>query len=229
MGKRVKLLFPHIPKTGGTTVCAAIKRFYTSERVFEDYGDTPANPASDMNIDPVGFYIRHNCGDYSCLEGKDAVIGHFWIKKYDAIHADLCASVLREPISRAISHYYYWQAAPSSEHPVQQYVLRNRPDFLSFVRMPMIRWFYTKVFFRDTDMRRFDKVINYESLSENWDNIMEALGIIPIPKQEALNKTVDLDGDYTSKVQEFMSEAKNVAAVRALLADDIRFYEQHAR
>ncbi len=204
-------------------------RCYGENRVYQDYADDPPDPASDLNIDPDGYCERHWNSGYPYLRGKDAVVGHLWIRKYDRIEADVRATVLREPLSRALSQYYYWTSVPRSPHPVHRYILDNRLNFLSFLRLPTVRWIYSRIFFRGVDMKRFDYIIDYARLERDWGTITSCLGIVTEPPQQHLNETTSLVDDYLSKTQKFMGEPKKVAIARGLLADDMRFYERYAR
>jgi hypothetical protein len=56
--QRLKLIFVHTPKSGGTSIRTAITEFFSSDLVLADYGDRPNDPISPMNIDPYGFLDR---------------------------------------------------------------------------------------------------------------------------------------------------------------------------
>src|SRR5438067_1502893 len=108
MPPRLKLIFMHMPKTGGTSVRSALGRALGEDSIYSDYQDLPVNPCAPMNLDPDGFLETHYKCDYKHLESRDVVAGHFWIRKYDPVSTDIRATVLRSPIERAISNYFYW-------------------------------------------------------------------------------------------------------------------------
>jgi hypothetical protein len=86
--------------------------------VLADYGDRPNDPVSPMNIDPHGFLDGCRQQNTRTLANKAAVIGHFWIAKYEGVAADVRATILRDPISRAISQFFFWPAQNANcSHP----------------------------------------------------------------------------------------------------------------
>jgi hypothetical protein len=103
--QKLKLLFVHVPKTGGTSIAEALRRRF-GDTLYCD-ADGPADPLSPMNIDPDGFLERqYRCG-YGFLDGMNAVTGHLWIRKYDPVPTETRAVILRHPIDRTISHYFF--------------------------------------------------------------------------------------------------------------------------
>jgi hypothetical protein len=100
---QLKPIFVHTPKSGGTSIRAAVTEFFSHDLVLADYGDRPNDPVSSMNIDPHGFLDRCRQQNALTLANKAAVICHFWIAKYDGVAADVRATILRDPITRAIS------------------------------------------------------------------------------------------------------------------------------
>ena len=90
--RRLKLIFVHTPKSGGTSISAAVTEFFSHDLVLADYGDRPNDPISPMNIDPYGFLDRCRQQNALTLANKAAVIGHFWVAKYEGIAADIRAT-----------------------------------------------------------------------------------------------------------------------------------------
>jgi hypothetical protein len=56
--RQLRLIFVHLPKSGGTSVRAAVTDFFSRDLVVADYGDRPNDPISPMNIDSRGFLER---------------------------------------------------------------------------------------------------------------------------------------------------------------------------
>lgn len=226
---RLKLMFVHVPKTAGTTIRGAILRHFRPDRVFEDYAEGPGNPVSDLSIDPDGYCERYRASGYPFLRGKQAVVGHFWIRKYDRVAAEVRATILRDPVQRCLSHFHYWRATPPTAHPVKRYLLEHELGLLDFARLPLIRRFYCDRYFKDVDMGGFDHVFDQAHLQRDWESIMARLGLNPTPAYQHLNETRSHMAGYVEDTQRFMDAPKNVAALRDLLADDIRFFERYAR
>ena len=90
------LLSIHVPKTGGTTLREVlIERF--GKKLYLDYGyDTNIkNPSTDIQ----------------------AIHTHNPFCVYDQLINPYVLTILREPLERAISHYYYWKNIPLTDDP----------------------------------------------------------------------------------------------------------------
>ena len=181
-----------------------------------------------MNIDPYGFLDRCRQQNAVTLANKAAVIGHFWIAKYQGVGADVRATILRDPITRAISQFFFWPAQ-NSNNALHQYVISNRLTFIEFARIPRVNSFYTSVYFRDVDMAQFDFIGSYERLSQDWTATLARIGIVPAPPRRELNRTPDLVPEYNAGKSEILSDRCMMAQLRDLFADDLRFYERYAR
>ena len=227
MTQRLELIFVHMPKAGGSSLLAAVEEHFSPDRVLRDYDDRPNDPTSPMNLDPHGFLERSRRQNATVLNGKAAVFGHFWIKKYDGVVADRQAIILREPISRAISHYLYWKSV-AFDHPLQKYVIANDLSFLQFARLPRVNSLYTQIYFRDVDMGRFDFIGDHDRLLRDWSGTVTALGLKPPPQQRELNATAERDADYRAKRSHILSDSSLMAQLRDIFADDLRLYERYA-
>jgi hypothetical protein len=234
MARDLKLIFVHVPKTAGVSLREAIKDFFTPDLVLLDYDDRPIESESPMNIDPAGFIERFAQQRAGILEGKAAVIGHFWIAKYQGVSADIRGTILRDPITRAISHYFYWRkTAFDSDAPEDQRVAewRNvwrRLSLLEFAGWPAINSIYTDFFFRNVDMAQFDFIGSYDRLARDWDGTLAALGVNPAPIRRDVNRTADLDIDYSRRRADILNDHRLMAQLRDLFAKDLRFYERYA-
>jgi hypothetical protein len=226
--RRLKLIFVHIPKSGGTSIRAAVTEFFSHDLVLDDYGDRPNDPISPMNIDPCGFLDRCRQQNALTLANKAAVIGHFWIAKYEGVAADIRATILRDPITRAVSQYFFWPAQ-NADNALHQYVISNRLSFIEFARIPRVNALYTSIYFRDVDMAQFDFIGTYDRLSQDWAPTLARMGIAPALPRRELNRTVDLVAEYNTRRSEILNDHGMMARLRDLFADDLRFYERFAR
>jgi len=225
--RRLKLIFVHIPKSGGTSVRATVTEFFSRDLVLADYDDRPNDPISPMNIDPYGFLDRCRQQNALALANKAAVIGHFWIAKYEGVAADVRATILREPISRATSQFFFWPAQ-NANNALHQYVISNHLTFIEFARIPRVNSLYTSIYFRDVDMAQFDFIGTYDRLSQDWTPTLARMGIPALPRRE-LNRTIDLVAEYDTRRSEILDDHRMMARLRDLFADDLRFYERFAR
>ena len=226
--RRLRLIFVHTPKSGGTSVRAAVTEFFSEDLVLADYGDRLNDPISPMNIDPYGFLERCRQQNPLTLANKAAVIGHFWIAKYEGVAADVRATILREPITRAISQFFFWPTQKTN-NALHQYVISNRLTFIEFARIPRVNSLYTSIYFRNVDMTQFDFIGTYDGLSQDWTTTLARIGIAPTPPRKELNRTTDLVAEYYARRSEILGDHQMMAQVRDLFADDLRFYERYAR
>jgi len=226
--RALKLIFVHIPKSGGTSIRAAVTEFFSHDLVLDDYGDRPNDPISPMNIDPYGFLDRCRQQNALNLANKAAVIGHFWIAKYEGVAADVRATILRDPITRAISQFFFWPAQ-NANNPLHQYVISNRLSFIEFARIPRVNSLYTSIYFRNVDMTQFDFIGTYDRLSQDWTPTLVHMGIVPALPRREMNRTVDLVAEYDIRRSEILNDHRMMTRLRDLFADDLRFYERYAR
>jgi hypothetical protein len=226
--RRLKLIFVHTPKSGGSSIRAAVTEFFSEDFVLRDYGDRPNDPISPMNIDPYGFLDRCRRQNALTLVNKVAVIGHFWIAKYEGVSADVRATILREPIGRAISQFFFWPAQ-NTNNALHQYVISNHLTFIEFARIPRVNSLYTSIYFRNVDMAQFDFIGTSDRLSQDWTQTLARIGIVPALPRGELNRTIDLVAEYNIRRSEILNNHRMMAQLRDLFADDLRFYERYAR
>jgi hypothetical protein len=214
----LELISVHVPKCAGSSFLAALQGAYGVEGVQLDYDDHLADPASPINIDPDGFFERARSSGYPELAGRYAVHGHFHIDKYRAV-TERCrrVTILRDPVDRTVSNYYFWQHLNRTGHTLQDYVLDRRLSLVEFARLPIMRYFYERVMFRGVERELFDYVGSVETLDRDLLALSELLGrplgmvhanAGPEPESAAAQ-----DGEIRAELTE-------------LLRDDIAFYRR---
>jgi hypothetical protein len=96
-----RVLFDHLPKCGGTTVTRYLRLNYARRVVFQTDGRRPANSVAKFRLLPKAERYRYRL-----------VSGHGAHRLLDYVHPDtLAVTILRDPIQRVISHYYYVRQA----------------------------------------------------------------------------------------------------------------------
>jgi hypothetical protein len=144
------------------------------------------------------------------------------------VAADVRATILRDPITRAISQFFFWPAQYTN-NALHQYVISNRLTFIEFAIIPRVNSLYTSIYFRDVDMAQFDFIGIYDRLPQDWTAILARIGIDPgLPRRE-LNRTADPVAEYDARRSEILNDHRMMAQLRGLFTDDLRFYEHYAR
>ena len=110
-----------IPKTGGTTLREVLKRAYGGDELF--LPDTPATRFDrDLEALPSARRRRLRC-----------VGGHLFYGTHAKLPSSArYATVLRDPVDRVVSHYYYIRRRPDAG----LYQLANELSLDEFVRRP---------------------------------------------------------------------------------------------
>jgi hypothetical protein len=223
---KLKLMFVHVPKAGGTSVNSALFQTF-GDRLYTDYGDGPADPAAPTNFDPEGYLEGVLSSGYPWLAGKDAVTGHFWARKYDGVDCGARATILRHPVARAISLHAFWTARKGlpglRDNVVRRYLVEHQLDFFAFARIPSVNRFYVDHMFRDVDMRSFDYVGDQDHMLRNWVSVTKRLGL-STPKVVD-NETKSLAPSYPERAREILEDKVTMARLNDIFAADLRFYE----
>lgn len=172
----VEVISIHVTKCAGSSLRLALEQAYAPATVFLMHGDNPANPISRTNIDPEGSAERTR----QLYEGLDknvqAIHGHLDVKRFRFISRSVRRiTILRHPIERTISHYYFFRQDHPSGHPIRDYLLRNDLSLLEFARLPVIRNFYRQVFFGGVDRSELDFVSSIEALPQRLSTLCELL------------------------------------------------------
>ena len=97
-----KILFDHLPKCGGTSLRVYLQAHYPIRKTFSTDASSPAASVNAFKL--LSQRKRH---------GYDLVKGHLAHELLDYVHPEvLRVTVLREPVDRIISHYYYASRTP---------------------------------------------------------------------------------------------------------------------
>ena len=211
-----KIISVHAPKCAGSSFRCWLIQSFGEDNIYFDYDDMPVDPMSIMYIDPERFEKKRQ-QDLQNSKGKRVIHGHFWVDKYKNIADAVRITFLRDPVSRTISHYFFWQKITRVEHSLYKYVVDNNLSLIEFAQLPFIKYFYTKVFFRDVDMEQFDFIGKFEQLQNGIDQLN--VHFDTKTQIEHINKTV-----YNNSVE--LSDPKTLSCLKELLHDDIAFYEK---
>jgi hypothetical protein len=209
-GSVATLVTVHVTHAGGGALLAALRHYYGEADVLIAHdridvswtrGDTrPALiPASASAPD---------------LRGKAVIHGHFHGGKYREIDA-LRITLLRHPVDRLLSHYYFERSQPDG--PIGGLIARERLSVLDFATLPAMRHLYTEVFFTNVDMRSFDVIVGPHTYDADIARIAALLGTrLDVPQE---HKPVSANDPRLARETETRRQLADI------LADDIRFYE----
>ncbi|MDC7787411.1 sulfotransferase family 2 domain-containing protein [Rhodoplanes sp. TEM] len=213
------LLSVHVPKCAGTSFRAWLESVFPGPQLLLDYDDRPIDPSSPMNTATAAFLAA--CHARPLAASVRAVHGHFWIRKYDHVLAARRITVLRHPLARTLSHYYFWLETPPHGHALHDRVLGERMTLLDFAALPQMRWFYRDHFFRDVDMATFDFIGDVDRLAEDIERLERLLGV----KGHRVRVNENPRAGYGAEIERVLRDARVRSALETLLADDIAFFE----
>jgi hypothetical protein len=208
----LELISLHVPKALGTSIAEVLAGHYGKRRVIGDYGvflesASPEQRLARPLLPPTAAAIH----------------GHFPAIRYDGVPAQRRVTFLREPIGRAISHFFFWQAEPRHGNALHDLMLDERLGLLDFVRLPAIRHFYSETIFGGCDMARFDLVGIVERLDRDWPRFQRLTGIdAPLP-----HVNVNRYPFYSQIAARLLADANVMHDLRCTLSDDIAFYQRY--
>lgn len=108
--KPKKIIFDHLPKCGGSTLISFLKEQYSHEKTFENN--------KEKSIQEFKSFVqakRHNF---------DLIVGHLVDELFDYIAPEcIKTTLLREPVDRIISHYYF--AKENKSHYLNSAIIDN--------------------------------------------------------------------------------------------------------
>ncbi len=215
----IELISVHTPKCGGISLLSALKGTY-GRGLFQDYQDFPASPTARMHLDPDGFLQDALASGYPWLAGKQAVHGHFWLRKYDRLTNAARITFLRHPVDRIISLYFYWRSVQDPDHPMVRYIAQHQPDIAAFANMEWIRADLTRRFFRNVTPADFDFIGFHEEMGEGISRLSRLLGRdLAMPVQNINDFPA-----YADEVARIKGDPALMARLEAAAAEEMRFY-----
>ncbi len=103
------VLFEHIPKTAGTTFQKILYSHYSPDRIFKIYPGPHRENVKKYIEDFINMSSEER-------EGFDLILGHGAFQVYECVVGNCIGiTVLRDPIERVISHYYFVRRRPIHE------------------------------------------------------------------------------------------------------------------
>ncbi|WP_107670704.1 sulfotransferase family 2 domain-containing protein [Cyanothece sp. BG0011] len=142
------ILFEHVPKTAGSTFQKILYSHYSSDRIFKVYPN-----ASGKNGKK---YIEEFQNKSSEERGSfDLILGHGAFEAYEYVVGNcICITILRNPIERVISHYYYVRSTPTNK------------DFEKAKDMDLCEYAISLKELKNTYTRRFSQ-LTHDEMNKN--------------------------------------------------------------
>ncbi|MEY3990447.1 MAG: hypothetical protein RI985_1528 [Chloroflexota bacterium] len=171
----MRYVFVHIPKTAGTSFLQAITQRFGAHNVLLQYGHRPppANWWQGVRAQTVAT-IRHYVWPHRYVAGH-VPVWHYMDKQADGQFAKRRGyrymTFLRDPLERAISHYYYWHQINEPQNPVWLQFHTEQWSLEQFLVDRQFTNFHTR-FTRGLDIDAFDFV----GVVEEFDQSMKLLG-----------------------------------------------------
>jgi hypothetical protein len=159
MSRPQKVLFEHIPKCGGATVTHYLKSQCVDNKIFSIRGDTRKSINNFKSLPEEKRY------------SYDLVLGHGAHKLIKYAHPEvLKATILREPVERIISHYYYVLRTP--KHYLYEEVIEKGMSLVDYATSGISREL------RNNYVCRFLQISANEVEANAEESIMRAYDIL---------------------------------------------------
>lgn len=200
MGKNLpKLISVHVPKTAGTTFLKILSSLY-GRKFKSDYLDIMNLNSVILHGDKPSNNVLNNAKKYS------VIMGHFRASKYLFLDRPYIAWV-RDPIDRAISHYYFWKKLWKKERK------RNWDNKLSelfesgWTVVDFSKMFSNQMsYFLDCNIKHFKFIGISEEFNEELSRFDNIFGFnIKIPKKRLnVNKEKEkISNDVRKKIAKY--------------------------
>lgn len=215
-GEFLKLISVHVPKAGGSSLAMALAKGLGSAFQAE-YNDDPVNPACERNINPRRYFSRKR----KLPSGISCLHGHFHPGQFDLADS-LLFTLLRHPVDNIISIYFFWKKLPSVGQALHDSFLQHRMSIIEMAQLPLLRHLYSRTYFGEFDMGRFDLIGRHEDRAAALTQLSQILGVeLDVSIKENVTAPDD-DREALLEDRTVMQKLHNI------LAEDIRFYERVA-
>ncbi|QBQ54829.1 sulfotransferase family 2 domain-containing protein [Nitrosococcus wardiae] len=176
----MRIVFVHIPKAAGTSLKEAILKKVGNDNLYFDYN----RPLAKADLQRKAYCLFSSI---AARPREEAVIfGHFLAGKYAKFNGyyfkprkEIAYGVfLRDPLQRAISHFFFWKRTTVDGHRVWERFSRESWSLERFLLSEEHTNFQAKFLWR-FPLRQFDFI----GLTEHFNDSVKMLGcVFPILK-----------------------------------------------
>lgn len=174
----MRIIFPHIPKCAGSSIKSQLKN---RSDVFFDYFNHPTW-VYDPDI-KTGENKQYALKEHLRQTDSWIIFGHFSAYLYFDLAYDLAIFLIRNPLERAVSHFYYIkQHLPDNEITRRRHyevgpIKDNQMSLEEFVELDHIRYFYSKYYLNHIFPSEKFLAVAMENMEYSCKKIMEASGL----------------------------------------------------
>lgn len=211
------LISVHVPKAGGTSTLNTLQRAFGAA-FRSEYSFDPANPSSQRVIDPASYFARR-----TSVPPATCIHGHFHPGMFDLTADTVLATILRHPVDNLISIYWFWQGLGNGHTGLRNYVVDNELSIVETARLPLLRRLLSETYFGGFDMARFDVIGTHDDRATFFTTLAARIGRRLDPGMHE-NETPPASGRAAMAADPALRRR-----LEDLLADDVRFFERHAR
>ena len=166
-------LFLHMPKCAGSSIKPLLETHCANEIIL-DYDNFFKIPKYER-AQKVLNWLNHP----TFVSKNHFVFGHFFPIKYigDKSPADLqLVTILREPLERLISHYYFWNNGDYSDHYLWRKMKENKWTLSQFIMSDEMQNFYDQYMWH-CPLKFFSYIGIYENLVESTRKCLQNIGL----------------------------------------------------
>lgn len=216
------LVFVHIPKAAGTSLKNAITDKVGSDNIYFDY----CRPLAKGNLHRKVDCLLSSMTARSRTE--KFIFGHFLVGKYANFNG-YCfkrrrevayATFLRDPLQRAISHFFFWKRTAVNGHQIWERFTQEKWSLEQFLLFKEYTNFQAKFLWR-FPLSQFDFI----GLTEHFDDSVKMLGDV-FPLLENLPTKVENNNPKNAVGINYRIDSHLAAEFRCRNQLDYALYDQ---
>ncbi|HVC29377.1 MAG TPA: hypothetical protein VNF48_07490 [Gammaproteobacteria bacterium] len=201
-------------------------------RYLLDYDDRPNSAKVRNRLRRLGSRLRVRIHHRELLRKYDIVHGHFFTNKYSFLYPNVdFLTFMREPVSRLLSHYYYFKHVASKnpvtvqKNPDIVLVAQGRMDLVEFARADARTCIYER-FTSGIALDAFRLIGITERYAESINVLNSIYGTAIEPKHERRTNYTQYASGYEHLLPELrIANRENTRIYEAAL----KLFEQHLR